>query len=115
MRRCVVENTATLKVHQVVGEAHDYERYVVVAGFRDATLEIQTLLDDCLGHVAERVCLMTQFVDPPYDLILRIAAMDAVTRQDEQVFSGSEWNGAALRLRDHELLHLNVTKRATNA
>ena len=80
MRRCVVENTATLKVHQVVGKAHDYERYVVVAGFRDATLEIQTLLDDRFGHLAQRVRLMTQFIDPPYDLVLRVAAMDAVTR-----------------------------------
>lgn len=58
---------------------------------------------------------MTQFIDPPYDLVLRVAAMDAVTRQDEQVLGRRERNGAALGLRDHELLHLNVTERATNA
>jgi len=33
---CVINYAATLEVHQVVGQAHDYERYVVVAGLGDA-------------------------------------------------------------------------------
>ena len=46
-----VQQTPTLVVNQVVSQAHNNERYIVVARVRD-TLKAQALINKCLSYLA---------------------------------------------------------------
>ena len=80
LSRYVVQHATTFKIDYVVGQADNYERYVIVACLGDAALKTEALLNNSFSDRSKRTGLLTQLFDSPHDLILRIAAMDTVRR-----------------------------------
>ena len=77
-----VHETALLVVHEIVAETYDDKRYVVVAGLNHI-LKAQALFDNGLSNNAEVEVPPTEVTDPANDVLLRVAPVDSVTRQDQ--------------------------------
>lgn len=108
--------TTPLIVDKVVLQADDEERYIVVAWLWDA-FKPQALFDNHLRYFSQADTLLAQITDPGYDLLLRVAPMNAIWRQDEQVIILSQLSCGPFWLRNHQLilLHLVVSKGTTHA
>ena len=105
---------ALMIVHQVVLETHNDERYVVEARFGDS-FQSNAFFDDGLCDFTEVQMCSTELLHSTNNLILGIAAMNAVRGQYEEVILWSDLHGASLRLRDDQLLHFEVTESSRDA
>ena len=92
-----VQQTPTLVVNQVVSQAHNNERYIVVARVRD-TLKAQALINKCLSYLAQVVVPQTKLVDALDNLVLSVAPVDAIRGQYEQVIVRSDGLSVSLWL-----------------
>ena len=92
-----VQQAPTLVIDQVVSQAYDDERYIVVAWVGDA-LKAQALIDECLSDLAQVIVLQAKLVDALDNLVLSVAPVDAVRGQYEQIIIRSDGLGVPLWL-----------------
>ena len=94
-------------------EADNYERYVVVCWFFDV-FKIEALFYDRLGSVAQVEAHSAQFVDAFDEVTGRVAVVEAVRGQDEQIVVACQVTCLTLRLRNNLPLHVDVAEGSAN-
>ena len=96
-----------------MGEADDYERYVVICSFFNV-FEIEALFYDCLGSAAQREAHPSQLIDTSDKVAGRVAVVEAIRGQDKQIIVGCQVTCLTLRLRNNLPLHVDVSECSAN-
>ena len=69
---------------QVVSEAYDDERYIIIAGLV-GSYQLESLINDRLGNLTQGHIQVSQLLCSLSNILLRVTPVNSIRRQDEQI------------------------------